>query len=115
MGVLSPPCADELTDYALGADPARLASTLLAKRWTIPILTRLAEGERRFLDLQRQLPGLAHKVLVDHLRVLEKNGLLERTESRSRRRVIYRLTAQGASLLPIIAELRQWRAGGNAE
>ena len=93
-------------------------AAILARRWSIDIMITLAAGELHFLELQRQLRGVAHKVLADHLRTLESHVLVERSILKSQRRVCYRLTARGQSLLPIIAAMRAWMTrpcGGSAD
>jgi DNA-binding HxlR family transcriptional regulator len=53
----------------------------LRGRWKLPILFRLyGAGRLRFSDLQRALCGVSHKMLTQHLRELEADGWIIRTE-----------------------------------
>jgi DNA-binding HxlR family transcriptional regulator len=88
------------------------AARVLSKRWTVPIMRALEAGDVRFLALQRALPGITHKVLIEHLRVLERRGIVARN-SDGRSAVSYRLTERGVALLPIVDSLSRWdRAAG---
>src|SRR3546814_15807026 len=49
-------------------------------KWTILIVGALAtQGVMRFNALQREIPGVSHKVLTTTLRALERDGLVSRT------------------------------------
>jgi DNA-binding HxlR family transcriptional regulator len=47
---------------------------LLAGRWTMPVLAELADGGRRYQDLDHALEGVSHKVLTATLRRLTNLG-----------------------------------------
>ena len=53
---------------------AELALRVIKGRWKLLVLRELAEGTRRFSDLQRALDGISQKVLTDQLRDLEGDG-----------------------------------------
>jgi hypothetical protein len=61
--------------YWLRASPAAQA---LAGRWTLAVLTELANGGGRYQDLLDALDGVSHKVLTDTLRRAERDGLVVR-------------------------------------
>ena len=66
----------------------------------------MSEGPRRFSELERSCPGISPRTLSERLRVLEQEGILQRTSAR--RRVDYSLTEKGEALLPIIDAMRQF-------
>src|SRR3546814_19576654 len=65
-------------------------------KWTILIVGALAtQGVMRFNALQREIPGVSHKVLTTTLRALERDGLVSRTAFATiPPRVDYELTEQ---------------------
>ena len=94
----------------MNADGERIALQILARRWSIPVITALAQRDDvHFLELHRQL-GVTQKVLGDHLRFLVRHGVLRRVATESPGRVYYSLTEAGADLLPIVEQLRRWAA-----
>ena|ERR671914_1553519 len=79
---------------------------IIGAKWTAIILHDLSEGPRRFSELERSCPGISPRTLSERLRVLEHEGVIERTSER--RRVDYALTEKGAALLPIIDAMREF-------
>src|SRR5499425_3773734 len=77
-------------------------------RWSWLIVRDLMRGPLRFTDLQRFLAGITPKRLTVNLRALEAEGIVEREREPGRREVIYRLTAKGQGLVPVIEALRSW-------
>ena len=89
--------------------PARQLLDLIADKWTPIILYCLSGGTRRFSELQHQIPDISKKMLIQVLRRLESDGIVERkvypvvppkTE--------YRLTALGYRIHEPVAMLCQW-------
>ena len=58
--------------------PTRQALDRIADRWTALIVGLLAERTHRFGELRRSIEGISHKVLVQTLRSLERDGLVHR-------------------------------------
>jgi threonine/homoserine/homoserine lactone efflux protein len=59
--------------------PSRTILSLIGDKWTIVVLYCLSlEEVRRFNEMQRQIPDISKKMLVQTLRTLERNGLVER-------------------------------------
>lgn len=79
-------------------------------KWTILIVGALAtQGVMRFNALQREIPGVSHKVLTTTLRALERDGLVSRTAFATiPRRVDYELTELGQSLHEPLLTLATW-------
>jgi len=80
----------------------------LGDRWSFLIVRDLMRGPQRFSDLQRFLAGITPTRLTANLRALEAEGIVERERELGRREVIYRLTAKGQGLVPVIEALRSW-------
>ena len=79
-------------------------------KWKSLILWELTNyGTRRFGELRRGLPGVSEKMLVQHLREMEEDGLVHREIYREvPPRVEYSLTPDGASLNEAISALGTW-------
>ena len=93
------PVHDQQCSVACTAD-------IIGAKWTAVIVHDMSEGPRRFSELERSCPGISPRTLSERLRVLEQEGILQRTSAR--RRVDYSLTEKGEALLPIIDAMRQF-------
>ena len=97
-------------------DPAnpvcRTISTLLSRigdKWTVLVVTTLADGSKRFNELRREIPSVSQRMLTLTLRNLERDGLVSRTVTPSiPPRVDYELTALGHSLVEPLRGIEQW-------
>lgn len=88
--------------------PLATAIALVGERWNFLILRGTLLGLKHFDDYQACL-GIARTILSDRLAKLVEVGILSRkSDPVDRRRVIYRLTERGRSLLPVFVALRQW-------
>lgn len=83
---------------------------MIQGRWKLPILFRLyADPARRTSQLRRDIPGISPKMLTQHLRELEADGLIERIDFEEKPlRVEYRLSEMGRGLLPILIAARSF-------
>jgi len=92
------------------AEAVQRAVGKLDGRWKLTIVFRLfAEPVQRFSVLERSIPGVSHKMLVAHLRELERDGVVQRTVHPTvPPKVEYRLTEAGLALRPILLLLRDW-------
>ncbi|MDE0854691.1 MAG: helix-turn-helix domain-containing protein [Nevskia sp.] len=89
--------------------PARAVLEVLAEKWALLLVHRLARGPARTSELRRQIGGISEKMLIQTLRRLERNGFVERQAyPEVPPRVEYRLTALGASLSGPITILDHW-------
>ncbi|EWM41240.1 transcriptional regulator, HxlR family [Bordetella holmesii CDC-H635-BH] len=86
------------------------ALRMLSGRWKLPILFRLfAEPSWRTAHLLRDMPGLSAKMLTQHLRQLERDGLVARRDFGSQPpHVEYSLTDAGRALMPVLMALREF-------
>ena len=73
-------------------------------RWKLAILFRLyADPSMRTSQLRRDMPGVSQKVLTQHLRELEVDGLIKRIDFDEKPlRVEYQLSEMGSRLIPIL-------------
>jgi DNA-binding HxlR family transcriptional regulator len=79
-------------------------------RWKLPILANLhAAGSLRFSELERSIPDASQKMLTQHLRELEDDGIVSRkVYPQIPPKVEYRLTEKGLALGPVFASLERW-------
>lgn len=82
----------------------------LEGRWKMMILAHLLdEAVMRFSDLQRAIPKVSQKMLIQQLRALESDGVISRTvHPQVPPKVEYRLTDIGRGLAPVFAALEHW-------
>ena len=96
--------SDDETLQALQA-----AVGVLAAKWSVLVLARLAEGTQRFNELLRQIDGVSRRMLSATLRQLERDGLVERhVYARVPARVEYELSPVGEHLLVALVPLAGW-------
>jgi DNA-binding HxlR family transcriptional regulator len=89
--------------------PARRLLDLIGDKWTPIVLYCLSGGVRRFNEMQRRVPGISKKVLIQVLRSLERDGLVERTVYPVvPPKTEYRLTEDGKRLHAPVAALCAW-------
>jgi DNA-binding HxlR family transcriptional regulator len=78
-------------------------------KWTLLIIRDLAAGPRRFVELQRVLPGISTEQLRSRLNRMVADGLLTRQRYREvPPRVDYELTERSRELMPVIGALARW-------
>jgi DNA-binding HxlR family transcriptional regulator len=81
-------------------------------KWKILILWHLGIRTNRYSELRRQIPGITEKMLIQQLRELERDGIIERrVYPEVPPRVEYGFSAYGASLRPVLCALRTWGNG----
>ena len=83
---------------------------MIQGRWKLPILFRLyADPSLRTSQLRRDIAGISQKMLTQHLRELEADRLIERTDFGEKPlRVEYRLSDRGKQLLPVLIAARSF-------
>ena len=89
--------------------PAETTLEIIGGRWKLLILRELLSGVSRFGELRRRLSGISEKMLAQHLRELERDGIIARKiYPEVPPKVEYSLTASGNTLKPIIDGLHEW-------
>src|SRR5919201_2583761 len=100
----------KVTERITNHCPVETAIAVIGGKWKPLILWHLGEGGgRRFLELQRLIPGITRKMLTQHLRELEKDGVvLRKNFNEMPPRVEYSLTRYGQTLRPLLRALCHW-------
>ncbi len=89
--------------------PVAEAAKSLGDKWVLVIVRDLAEGPRRFVELERSGEGISPGMLTHRLKVLEANGFVTRTSyNEIPPRVEHCLTETGADALPVNEALRTY-------
>ena len=88
------------------------ALKILEGRWKLLILFHLFGGNvLRFSDLERAIPAISQKMLIQQLRQMEADGIVTRlVHHQVPPKVEYGLTDWGQSLCPALDALLQWAA-----
>lgn len=92
------------------AEGVEQALKLLEGRWKLIILFHLFGGRTlRFSDLERAIPGVSQKMLIQQLRQMEQDGIVTRTvHHQVPPKVEYALTDWGQALCPALDALLTW-------
>ncbi|MFZ0387702.1 MAG: helix-turn-helix domain-containing protein [Solirubrobacteraceae bacterium] len=89
--------------------PDARALDLVGDKWTLLIVRDLISGPRRFVELQRVLPGISTEQLRSRLNRMVADGMLTRKRYREvPPRVDYELTDRAIALAPVLGELARW-------
>ena len=86
------------------------ALKVLEGRWKLLILFHLFSAPvLRFSELRRVIPGISQKMLIQQLRDLEKEGVVNRkVYPEVPPQVEYKLTEDGVALRPALRALKSW-------
>ena len=96
--------------------PVCRTADVVCGKWTLLVIRDLADGRRRFCELERSLEGISPRTLSLRLRALEEEGIVARhTFPEVPPRVEYALTEKGEALVPLIEDMRRYGARWLAE
>jgi DNA-binding HxlR family transcriptional regulator len=101
----------EYTPVTAAQDVER-AFKVLEGRWKLLILFHLFGGKvLRFSELERAIPAISQKMLIQQLRQMENDGMVRRiVHHQVPPKVEYGLTAWGQALCPALDALLKWAA-----
>lgn len=96
-------------DVFLANCSSRQLLDAISDKWVCLTMSTLSGGPQRYSDIARHIAGISQKMLTQTLRNLERDGLIKRTVTPSVPvRVDYELTPLGASLMPVMAAVKEW-------
>jgi DNA-binding HxlR family transcriptional regulator len=97
---------------ASAAEGVEQVLQVLEGRWKLVILFHLFDGKLvRFSELERAIPSISQKMLIQQLRQLESDGVVRRiVHHQVPPKVEYGLTDWGEALCPALDELLKWAA-----
>lgn len=96
----------------MAARGVEAAFRMLEGRWKMVIIFHLfARGILRFSELEKAIPGVSQKMLIQQLRELERDGIVSRTVyPQVPPKVEYGLTDWGKAMCPALDALLEWAA-----
>ena len=78
-------------------------------KWKILIIYGISKNCNRFSSLQRAMPAISKQMLVNQLRELEEDKIIERIiYAEIPPRVEYKITEYGLSIMPVIMTMQEW-------
>ncbi len=82
---------------------------IIGGKWKALIICLLMTGVKRTSQLERSITGISQKVLIQQLRELERDGLVERkVYEQMPPRVEYSLTPYGVTAIRIVEVMCAW-------
>ena len=95
--------------------PARRLLDLVGDKWTPIVLYSLSDSVKRFSEIQRDIPDISKKMLIQVLRALAQGGLLKRVVYKVvPPKTEYQLTPDGRRLHVPVAALCDWAKGNES-
>jgi DNA-binding HxlR family transcriptional regulator len=89
--------------------PVRDALDVINGKWKLQIIIAITNGNKRFKDIERQIPGITARMLSKELKDLECHQLIKRTVYDTLPVTVeYTATPHAATLRPLIGALREW-------
>ena len=106
------PSGKEPRTPASAAEDVEQTLKILEGRWKLVILFHLFGGKiLRFSDLERSIPAISQKMLIQQLRQMEADGVVRRiVHHQVPPKVEYGLTDWGQALCPALDALLKWAA-----
>ncbi|RYY55849.1 MAG: transcriptional regulator [Chitinophagaceae bacterium] len=82
---------------------------VLGGKWRLPIINSICNGNHRFREIERSIPGITTRMLSRELKLMEINDILRRTlDPDAPGQVRYESTEYCFSFGPVIAEMIRW-------
>ena len=100
---------EEQADLRRADSLAREIFSDVANKWALLIIEALGERTLRFGEVRSEVEGISHKMLTQNLRMLERNGLVNRVVHPTvPPKVEYTLTAPGRALRQTVDVMCEW-------
>ena len=111
-GKVAPLVGSEPLTPVTAAQGVEQVLKILEGRWKLVILFHLFGGQLlRFSELERAIPAISQKMLIQQLRQMEQDGVVRRiVHHQVPPKVEYGLTDWGQSLCPSLDALLKWAA-----
>src|ERR1700720_921791 len=108
----SPSSKESKETPSTAASGVERAFRFLEGRWKLLILFHLFGGKMlRFSDLERAIPAISQKMLIQQLRQMQNDGIVRRiVHHQVPPKVEYGLTDWGQALCPALDALLKWAA-----
>ncbi|NTE05586.1 helix-turn-helix transcriptional regulator [Agrobacterium tumefaciens] len=94
---------------AIALCPVTYTMEKIGGYWKPIIIYHLSGGKKRYGELKRAIPAITEKVLIQHLKQLEADGLIIReAKPVVPPFVTYRLSDAGQKIVPVIMTMAKW-------
>jgi DNA-binding HxlR family transcriptional regulator len=94
---------------ALMECPVTYVMAKIGGHWKPIILYHLLSGEKRYNELRKAIPTITEKMLIQHLKQLEADNLVERKAMAVvPPHVTYKLTVSGVGLQSVLFAMAAW-------
>ena len=82
---------------------------VIGGKWKLPIINSICNGNKRFREIERSIPGITTRMLARELKEMELNGIIRRTQDPDfPKKVEYESTDYCYSFGSIILEMIRW-------
>jgi DNA-binding HxlR family transcriptional regulator len=89
--------------------PVSYVISKIGGHWKPLIIYHLLPAERRYSELRKAIPAITEKMLIQHLKELEADGLvIRKAKPVVPPYVTYRLSSSGLALYPILRAMVEW-------
>jgi len=101
--------SNENREKVMHACPVSFTLDKIGGKWKPLILFNLRNGKLRYSELKTSIPSITEKMLIQHLKQLQEDGLLVRNVIQVMPpHVEYDLSKTGKELLPALNSLAAW-------
>ncbi|KAE9629028.1 winged helix-turn-helix transcriptional regulator [Parasedimentitalea maritima] len=96
--------------------PVAFGLDIFGDRWTLLVIREIMlRGKRTYSEFMEMEEEIATNILIDRLKALEAEGLVDKTrDPENRRSFLYSLTKKGRDLAPILLEIIIWSGAHDA-
>ncbi len=88
--------------------PVYRSLDLFGDRWGLLVVREILRGVTRFNELERSLPGISRSTLAQRLRLMEREGIIERRVHPDGWGTEYAPTDAGRDLIRVIMAVGEW-------
>jgi len=90
--------------------PVAFGLDIFGDRWTLLVIREIMlRGKRTYSEFMEMEEEIATNILIDRLKSLEAEGLVDKTrDPENRRSFLYSLTKKGRDLAPVLLEIIIW-------
>jgi DNA-binding HxlR family transcriptional regulator len=94
--------------------PVTYTMNKIGSHWKPIILYQLMQGPKRYSELKRAIPAITEKMLIQHLKEMQKDNLVVRkAKPVVPPFVVYSLSKSGRDLTPILKSMAAWAIKDN--
>jgi len=82
---------------------------VIGGKWRLMILRSICDGNSKFAEIERSIPGITARMLSRELKAMELNEIISREAHAHNFKIIaYRLTDYSKSFAPVVRAMIEW-------